>query len=169
MGERGPLIFDRHFFTLVRKYLALFHRPPRRVIDTMSTTLNGSTLSGSLSLDWWHFESQCQLEQYFNSDFYIRCQCSTTSGNLQGGLQSKIGLPRFYSKARNYVWQSLILQSWFNKSLDACVLEGDAECQVLDPFWFVLDPCFPGWFRLSGTSAKFLLWIQQVKNSFSSM
>ena len=60
MGENGPVIFDRHFYTLVRKYNTLpqnfmLYRPPRTLTDTISTTLNGSTLSGSPCLDWWYY------------------------------------------------------------------------------------------------------------------
>ena len=52
----------------------------------------------------------------------------------------------FDSKARQGVLQSLILQSWFNKSLDACVLLGDKECQVSEislGSLLILDRFFP--------------------------
>ena len=133
MGENGPVIFDRHFFTLVRKY------------NTLPKSDCWLIHPGDWQTPWaqlW-MDQLCQgasrlvtlittylQEQSFNREFYIRCLCSTSWGNLQDGLQRRIGLPRFDSKARQGVWLSLILQSWFNKSLDACVLRGDKECQV---------------------------------------
>ena len=98
MGERGPVIFNRHFFTLVWNILQFlvtqkvkFYLSPRILTDSMSTTLSGSTLWGSLCLDWWHKGS-------FKRDFHIRCQCTTSWGNLQDGLQRKIALLRFSFK-----------------------------------------------------------------------
>ena len=99
--------------------------------------------NSNIKLNWFECRSwlaQYLLEEPFNPDFYMRCRITITWGNLPDGIQRRIDLPRFnfvhfyIKKTRQDVWQCLILQSWFEKSLDACVLEGDVECQVPSHF-----------------------------------
>ena len=84
MGENGPVIFDRHFFTMVRKYNTL----PQNIAIVASSTQDIDR-HHKHNFEWINFvrEPVSRLvillttylpEQSFNPDLYIRCQCSTT-------------------------------------------------------------------------------------------
>ena len=155
MGRNGPVIFDRHFFTLVRKSNILTRKSSTGKWSATSAQFWVDQLCQGASVPTGEDLDPAPPKKLF---FQTRCQCTTVypiprSHPIPGvyvplpeevfkvGFKEESATWGLFFEFQNKQKQDkpMILQSWFKKSLDSCVLDGDTECQV-PKSWFDLFP-----------------------------